>query len=94
MAAKKLLLKDKDGALYLLPGIVALHPVEIRQNERNRMEVTAVHTNITTVGGQTHNTSIPFAEASAAFEDLHEPFVPVVAPPAAAAKGGEEKTTP
>jgi hypothetical protein len=65
------LLRDKSG-LYLLSAIASMHPVEIKGEPRDQTKVTAVHTNISTVGGQTHNTTIPWDEASAAFEDYHK----------------------
>jgi hypothetical protein len=65
------LLRDKSG-IYLLGAIASVHPVEIRGEARDQTKVTAVHTNIATIGGQTHNTTIPWDEASAAFEDYHK----------------------
>jgi hypothetical protein len=66
-----LILKDKSGH-YLIGAIASIHPVEIKDDRRDQNKVTAVHTSISTVGGQTHNTTIPWDEASAAYSEYHE----------------------
>lgn len=65
-----MLLKDKSGH-YLIPAIASIHPIEIKGDQRDQTKVTAVHTAISTAGGQTHHTTIPFDEAAAALEDYH-----------------------
>jgi hypothetical protein len=72
------ILKDKSGH-YLVAAIASIHPTEIKDDRRDQSKVTAVHTSISTVGGQTHNTTIPWEEASAALDAFH---APKEAPPA------------
>jgi hypothetical protein len=63
---------DKNGARYRIAEITGLIPLEIRGDQRDQSKVTHVHTAITTTGGHTHNTSLPFADV-----------VKIVAPPPA-----------
>jgi hypothetical protein len=74
------ILKDASGH-YLVAAIASIHPMEIKGEPRDQTKVTAVHTKIATVGGQTHNTTIPWEEALAAFGETHDPAP--AAPPAA-----------
>lgn len=71
------ILKDKSGH-YLVEAIASMHPMEIKGDRHDQNKVTAIHTAISTVGGQTHNTTIPWDEATAAYSAYHEP--PAAAP--------------
>jgi hypothetical protein len=73
------ILKDKSGH-YLIGAIASMHPMEIKGDQRDQNKVTAIHTAIATVGGQTHHTTIPWDEATAAYAEYHE------GPPPAAPK--------
>lgn len=64
------ILKDKSGH-YLIGAIASIHPEEIKSDRRDQSQVTSVHTQIATLGGQTHHTAIPWDEASAAFDAFH-----------------------
>jgi len=66
------ILKDKSGH-YLVAAIASIHPTEIKGDRHDQARVTAVHTSISTVGGQTHNTTIPWEEAAAALDAFHAP---------------------
>lgn len=78
MAAKRLL-RAPDGSIYVIDSIASIHRVEIKGDRQSPTKVTAVHTTVCSVGGQTHPTSIPWEEASATFTAVHEP--PADVPP-------------
>lgn len=59
------LLEDGSG-LYNLDHVASIHPVPIKGDRHDQTKVTAVHTSVSTVGGQTHQTSIPWEQSSAA----------------------------
>lgn len=65
-----------DSGLYRLDCISSIHPVPIKGDRHDQTKVTAIHTAISTVGGQTHSTSIPFDDAKSAFLELFEPAPP------------------
>lgn len=76
--AKKVL-EDSSG-VYFVPGIVSIHPLEKRDDKRDQSKITAVHTAISTAGGQTHHTNIPFDEAYDAVMDHWQPQLTAAAP--------------
>lgn len=81
------ILRDNTG-IYNLDQVVSIHPLTIRGNKTDQTIITAVNTAISTVGGQTHHTNIPWPAASAIVLDYWKGTVtaagapPVVTPPA------------
>jgi len=92
-------LKDVSG-FYNLDNVGSIHPVPIKGDRNDQTKVTAVTTSICTIGGQTHQTNIPWAIAASVAEahwnagqapasgpvpgTLAAPVVPVAVDPAAA----------
>ncbi len=75
------LLKDASG-IYNLEWVASLHPVPIKGDKNDQSKVTAVLTAISTTGGQTHQTTIPWEAASAiALEFWSGGAAPFVAAP-------------
>jgi hypothetical protein len=58
-------LQDSSG-IYNLDNVASIHPMPIRGDARDQTKITETFTQVSTVGGQTHSTSIPWAEASKA----------------------------
>ena len=56
-------LKDSNGAIYRIPAIVAVTPLEQRSDKRDQSKVTGVLAAIGIAGGQIYHTSIDFNEA-------------------------------
>jgi hypothetical protein len=74
------LLRDNTG-IYNLDQVVSIHPLVIRGNKTDQTIITAVNTGISTVGGQTHHTNIPWTAASAIVLDYWKATVSAGAPP-------------
>ncbi len=55
-------LEDGSG-VYLVAAIVSIHPLERKAHPRDTSIPAAVHTAISTAGGQTHHTNIPYDQA-------------------------------
>jgi hypothetical protein len=76
------LLQDPSG-IYDLRMVASIHPLKIKGDKADQTKVTETHTAISTVGGQTHHTTIPWAAASAiALEFWNEGAPPKAAAPA------------
>jgi hypothetical protein len=69
------LLKDASG-VYNLEHVSSIHPINIKGDKQDQSKVTAVHTAIAMVGGQTHHTTIPWSAAAAIVEDFLSGGVP------------------
>ncbi len=78
------LLKDASG-IYNLEWVASLHPINIRGDKNDQNKVTAVLTAISTTGGQTHQTTIPWDAASAIALEFWGAEPKMAAPPVAAA---------
>jgi hypothetical protein len=72
------LLKDSSG-IYNLDQVASLHPINIRGDKTDQNRITGVNTAISTVGGQTHQTEIPWAAASAIALDYWKAGAPAIA---------------
>ncbi len=72
-------LKDKNGAIYRIDQIVAVTPLEQKEDKRDQTKVTAVYAALGLAGGQWFHTSLDFDEVVKA---VHPPTAPP-APPSA-----------
>lgn len=55
--------KDASG-IYLVAAIVSAKPVPIKGDRHDQTKVTAMYTVLETAGGNRHDTTIPWSEAS------------------------------
>lgn len=53
-------LEDINGALFRISEITSVTPLPIKGDRSDQTKVTAVHTALTTTGGHTHTTTLPF----------------------------------
>lgn len=53
-------LKGRNGALYRIAAITGVHPMEKREDRKDQTKVTSVTAAVTTEGGHTHDTELPF----------------------------------
>ena len=68
----KQVLEDGSG-LYRLECVVAIHPMPVKGDRADQTKVTATHTAVSTTGGQTHHTAIPYDQAREAFLARFDP---------------------
>lgn len=73
------LLKDATG-IYNLEMVASIHPINIKGDKADQTKITSVLTAISTIGGQTHHTTIPWADASAIVLDFWNDGAPPKAP--------------
>lgn len=73
------IIKDASG-IYKLEYVASIHPVELRGNKQDQSQVTHVYTKISTVGGQTHDTTIPWDSAVAILLDFWDSLPQTPAP--------------
>jgi hypothetical protein len=68
----KRVFEDPSG-LYRLECAVAIHPLIVKGDRSDQTKVTDTHTAISTIGGQTIHTHIPYDQARQAFLELFDP---------------------